>query len=216
MTTPTGTTGAPPPARRRLLIVAVAVLLVAGLVGLAVTLGGNDGPATGTTGAAADPTSVATGTAVPPPPPTPEPTGPTEDVDELPAPLPEVALEATADAGTGVTASLPSIRGIEGTATGPGNIAGPAVQVTVRVTNGTGEPLSVSGVAVNMYYSDDRTPASPLEDPSQRPLSGMLAAGESAEGVYVFSVPADSRDLVTVEVGYEAGAPLLLFTGPVR
>jgi hypothetical protein len=31
----------------------------------------------------------------------------------------------------------------------------------------------------------------------------------------VFSVPAGARDSVTIEVGYQAGAPLLLFTGPV-
>ena len=37
----------------------------------------------------------------------------------------------------------------------------------------------------------------------------------SGEGVYVFSVPTDVRDRVTLEVGYQAGAPLLLFTGPV-
>ena len=66
-----------------------------------------------------------------------------------------------------------------------------------------------------MSYGADRTPASPLDDPSRRPFCGMVAAGESADGVYVFSVPADARDSVTIEVGYQAGAPLLLFTGPV-
>jgi hypothetical protein len=45
----------------------------------------------------------------------------------------------------------------------------------------------------------------------------MVEPGQSAEGVYVFTVPvpADARDQVTIEVGYEAGAPLLQFTGPV-
>jgi hypothetical protein len=67
-----------------------------------------------------------------------------------------------------------------------------------------------------MYYGADKTPASPLDDPSQRPFGiDMVAPGASADGVYVFTVPEGQRDLVTVEVGYQAGAPLLLFSGPV-
>ena len=90
-----------------------------------------------------------------------------------------------------------------------------ALRVTVRVENGTAEPVALGGVAVNLAYGPDRTPASPLDDPSRRPFATMVEPGESAEGVYVFTVPADERDRVAVEVGYEAGAPLLLFTGPV-
>ncbi len=98
---------------------------------------------------------------------------------------------------------------------GPGNIAGPALRVTVRVENGTAEPVALGGVAVNLAYGPDRTPASPLDDPSQHPFATMVEPGQSAEGVYVFTVPADARDQVHIEVGYEAGAPLLQFTGPV-
>jgi len=67
-----------------------------------------------------------------------------------------------------------------------------------------------------MSYGADRTPASPLDDPSRQPFAGMVQPGESGEGIYVFSVPDDARDSVTIDVGYQAGAPLLLFTGPVR
>src|SRR3712207_1179832 len=95
------------------------------------------------------------------------------------------------------------------------SIAGPALRVTVRVENGTAEPVALGGVAVNLAYGPDRTPASPLDDPSRRPFATMVEPGQSAEGVYVFTVPADARDQVTIEVGYEAGAPLLQFTGPV-
>jgi hypothetical protein len=35
-------------------------------------------------------------------------------------------------------------------------------------------------------------------------------------GVYLFTVPEDDRDTVTVSVGYEAGAPYLVFTGSAR
>ncbi|MGY1718127.1 MULTISPECIES: hypothetical protein [unclassified Blastococcus] len=218
--------GLPPPppapraaAVRRWLLPAVAVLLVAAL-GLVLLLTGEDDRTNSAGADPAAPSSVqpaeATGSAeptVPPPPPTPEPTGPTEDVDAPPPSLPEVPLDAPAPVGNGIVATLPSLEAIEGTAVGPGNIAGPALRVTVRIENGTSAAVSLSGVAVNLYYGPDRAPASPLDDPSQRPFTGMVAAGASADGVYVFTVPADARDSVTVEVGYQAGAPLLLFTG---
>jgi hypothetical protein len=126
-----------------------------------------------------------------------------------------VALDGTAQVGDGVSATLPRIEEIQGSGTGPGNIAGPAIRVTVRIHNDTGQPVSVNEVAVNMAYGADMTPASPLDDPSQTPLVGTVQPGETAEGIYVFSVPSDARDSVTVEVGYQAGAPLLYFTGPV-
>jgi hypothetical protein len=147
---------------------------------------------------------------------TPSPSGPTSAAADLPKALPEVPLTSPGPVGNGVVISLAGIQGIQGAATGPGNIDGPAVRVTVRVHNGTSGTISLGGVAVNMYYGADRTPASPLDDSSRRPFDGQLAAGRSADGVYVFTVPAGARDHVTVEVGYQAGAPRVLFTGAVR
>jgi hypothetical protein len=205
---------APPtsPARRRLLAVAAIVVLVAALVGvlIAVSGGEDDGTAAASTPTATAPSAEA---GVPEPLPTPEPTGPTEDVDELPPAQPEVGLDEPAAVGNGIVARIAELEAIEGSAVGPGNIAGPALRVTVRIENGTPEPVSLGGVAVNASYGPDRTPASPLDDESQRSFTGLVEPGESADGVYVFSVPADARDQVTVEVGYQAGAPLLLFTG---
>ena len=210
----TGTVTAPAPdRRRRLILAAVAAVVIALVVVLILVFTGDDDP--DESGAAASTTSVATDTSVPAPLPTPTPTGPTEVVDQPPPALPEVPLDGQAAVGNGIVATLPTIEAIQGSATGPGNIAGPALRITVRIQNGTADAVSLEGVAVNMYYGADKTPASPLDDPSRRPFGGMLAAGDSADGIYVFSVPADARDTVTVEVGYQAGAPLLLFTGPV-
>jgi hypothetical protein len=201
--------------RRRLLLAAVAAVVVVALVVLAVVLGNDtsDTAASGRTATSSSPTDPSVSPS--PPTPTPTPTGPTENVDEPPPSLPEVPLDGAAAVGNGIVATLPKIEAIEGTAVGPGNIAGPALRVTVRVENGTAEAVSLDGVAVNMSYGPERTPASPLDDPSRRPFGGMVAAGQSAEAIYVFSIPAGDRDAVTVEVGYQAGAPLLLFTGPV-
>jgi hypothetical protein len=144
---------------------------------------------------------------------TPEPTGPTDDVDDPPPSRPAVALDAAAEAGDGVSASLVSLDAIEGTATGPGNIAGPALRITVRIANGTDEPVSLGGVVVDLASGRDLVPASPLGDPSAAPFAGTVAPGEHADGVYVFTIPEEDRGSVTVSVGYQAGAPLLVFTG---
>jgi hypothetical protein len=210
----TGTLTSPAPARRRLIIAVAAAVLVVVLVVLVVVLRDDDG-STAEAGSSSSTSAAATDTSAPAPLPTSTPTGPTEVVDDLPPALPEVPLDAAAAVGNGIVATLPRIEAIEGTAVGPGNIAGPALRVTVRIENGTAEAVSLEGVAVNMSYGSDRTPASPLDDPSRRPFGGLLAAGDSADAVYVFTVPADARDSVTIEVGYQAGAPLLLFTGPV-
>jgi hypothetical protein len=200
--------------RRGLLLAVAAVVLVAAVVALVLVLNRDNGTSNAATSAS---TSSARDTSVIPNPPTPSPTGPTSDVDALPTPAAEVPLESPAAVGNGVVASLTSIEGVQGTANGPGNVAGPAIRVTVHVENGTAAPITLAGAAINMYFGADDTPASPLDDPSARPFGiDMIQPGASADGVYVFSVPADQRDKVTVEVGYEAGAPLLLFSGPVR
>jgi hypothetical protein len=144
---------------------------------------------------------------------TPEPTGPTGIVDDPPPSRSAVALDAAAQVGDGVSASLVSLDAIEGTATGPGNIAGPALRITVRIENGTDEPVSLGGVVVDLASGRDLVPASPLDDPSAAPFAGTVAPGEHADGVYVFTIPEEDRGSVTVSVGYQAGAPLMVFTG---
>ncbi len=138
----------------------------------------------------------------------------TVDIDAAPPTLPPVPLDEPAPVGNGIVAAIARIEAIEGTATGPGNIAGPALRLTIQIDNGTADAVALDGVAVNVSHGADRTPAPPLDDPSQRAFAGTVEPGASATGVYVFSVPLDVRDLVNVEVGYAAGAPLLLFSGP--
>jgi hypothetical protein len=200
-----------PRSSRRLLVrgAALAVVLIVLAVVGALVLGDRESDVP------AGPESATRTTVTPPSTPsvTPEPTEPTPTTDELPAELPAVALDGRAEAGNGVVALLPSIEAIQGTGTGPGNIAGPALRVTVRLENGTAESMSLDSVAVNVYYGAERTPASPLDDPSSAPFHGPLAPAKSADGVYVVRVPADARGDVTVEVGYRAGAPLLIFNG---
>jgi hypothetical protein len=200
--------------RRGVLLIGAAVVLVVAIVALVLVLNRDNGTSNASATAS---TSTARDTSVIPNPPTPTPTGPTENVDALPSAAAEVPLDSPAAVGNGVVATLTKIEAIQGTANGPGNVAGPAIRVTVHVENGTSAPITLAGAAINMYYGADDSPASPLDDASARPFGiDMIAPGDSADGVYVFTVPEYQRDKVTVEVGYEAGAPLLLFSGPVR
>ncbi|KGH43991.1 hypothetical protein IN07_23430 [Modestobacter caceresii] len=176
------------------------------------------GPAPGAT----DPASGATApdarssdTAAPAPPAGGPPTSAADPVtiaQELPPDLPAVALEEPVPVD-GLTIEVASIEGIDGQATGPGNIAGPAVRVTVRVTNDSATDMSLGAAVVNLFHGPEATPASPLEDPSQEPFSGTLRPGASADGVYVFTLATGDRDSVTVQVGHAPGASYAVFTG---
>ncbi|MEU2350288.1 hypothetical protein [Modestobacter sp. NPDC049651] len=240
MSVPSTTDGPPTPgrSRRKLGAALAAAVVVAVAVVLALTLPGDGDSgarragtsaaaattsAAGTTGPAAASSSAAPGSPSAAPAaatstaPTATPaSGEPGSADFSPATLAPVPLDAAVTAGDGVVVSLPEVVGVQGTANGPGNVAGPAVRVSVRVENRTGEDLDLGAIATTLTYGADATPASPLDDPAQWPLAGTLADGESATGVYVFTVPADARDAVTVVVGPRADAPLLVFTGAVR
>ncbi|MDQ1662758.1 MAG: hypothetical protein QOJ68_2738 [Blastococcus sp.] len=213
--------GGPRRARRRAAILgALALVAVAAVLAVIIGANGSGGSsavAAGATGSTPPtPSAPPTNTGGLLTPATPSPTGPSSAATDLPKALPEVPLTSPAPVGDGVVISLARIESIQGAGTGPGNIDGPAIRVTVRVLNGTSRAISLGGVAVNMYYGANRMPASPLDDPSRRSFDGQLTAGRSADGVYVFTVPAGARNHVTVEVGYQAGAPRVLFTGAVR
>jgi hypothetical protein len=210
--------------RRRLAVGAVLLLVAAAVVTLLLTTGGSDdaagdaaasSPSASATSAAptsAAPTSAAPETVVPAAE-TPEPTGPTADANEGPPSLSPVALDQPAAVGNGITAEVVALDAIDGSAVGPGNVSGPALRATVRIVNGTDAPVALGGVAVDLAYGPELVPASPLGDASALPFSGTVEAGGTAEGVYVFSIAEADRDEITLSVGYQAGAPFLVFTG---
>lgn len=216
--------GAQPRTRRVLLAVAVVLVVVLVVVGLVVWSGGDDGGSDsgpGATGSTAP--SGPTQTTAPEPEdaedaPTPEPEPAPEDAPEgsaeLPPALAAVELGDTSTSPDGTSAVVSDVQAIEGSGTGIGNVGGPALRVSLRIENGSAEPLPLAAVVVELFHSGGSVPASPLEDPSRNAFSGDLAPGESADGAYVFSVPLDGRDLVRVSVAYRPGAPFLVFTGP--
>jgi hypothetical protein len=127
---------------------------------------------------------------------------------------PPVAIDEEADAGTGMTFRLETLEAVKGEATGPGEIAGPAVRVTVIATNDSPSPVLVEGVVVDLTYGPDATSAAPLSGPGVVRFAGEVAPGASATGVYVFDVPVDQRGAVKVLVSYLASVSPVVFEGP--
>ena len=142
--------------------------------------------------------------------PTPLPTASDSPIAPELAPVEPTQPAVGADGGV---VSLARVEANEGAAVAPGETSGPAIPVTVRIENATDEPLDTAFVVVNAYSGTDRAPAPSLTKPGGAPFEGPIAAGESAEGVYLFTLPADDRSNVTIGVDYRAGEPTVIFEG---
>ena len=130
--------------------------------------------------------------------------------------LEPVAPDAVATGDDGVEAVLQEVEQVDGQAVAPGEISGPAVRLTVELTNASPEVLDLGYVVVNAYVGPDRLPAGTLMQPGGRPFGGELAPGESATGVSIFTIPQGDRDDVTVTVDYRPGHSTLAFRGSLQ
>lgn len=127
---------------------------------------------------------------------------------------PAIDLTATGDLGGSVTARITQIGPIESTADLPGEVAGPAVALTIEIANDSAGPISLEGVTVRMTDSSGAA-ATATTGNSAQPFAGMSVEGGKAQGTYVFVVPPDARNPVTVTVGYSPSSPTLVFSGEV-
>jgi hypothetical protein len=112
-----------------------------------------------------------------------------------------------------VTASIVRVESVRGQAHGVGEVAGPALRFTVKVTNKGGKPVSLNLALVNVFYGSAKTPASSLSGPGYSPLPQKLKASGSATGRYVFGIPQGKRQTLRVEFSYKANAPTVIFRG---
>jgi hypothetical protein len=125
-----------------------------------------------------------------------------------------VPMDASSDLGGQITARLADVKAIDAQAKVPGEISGPAVAITVEIDNASPNAVGLDSVSVDVQGAGG-VPTSPITTDPASPLSGVLMPGDKKSGVYVFSVPADSRSDVSVTVLYSADAPVALFTGNV-
>lgn len=152
-----------------------------------------------------------------PPPTTEVPAAGGGDINETVAPVslttaPSVALTETAQFGGGVTADLTSITRQDIAAQGPGEISGPGLVVTIKITNRSSAPINLD--AVNVTLDDgNATPASPMSGDPFNPFSGDLAVGAETSAVYVFALPTDYKNPSNFTVSYSTDAAVLVFSG---
>lgn len=232
-----GSEGTAPARRGRWWLLAAVLVLAVGAAGLSFALGRADDPAGTPAPSAAAPTTEGEG--APPAEPAEAPddaadgvTDPDDPspVAEAPNPalaeadalldallgpdpaLPPVGLDDPATSDDGVVASLAGVEAVVTDATGPGEVAGPGVRLTVELSNGGADAVAVDQVVVNVYVGDDHAPADPLLSVSE-PFSGAVEPGARATGVYVFSLPDTVGDALHVTVSHDPSTPTAVFTG---
>jgi hypothetical protein len=125
-----------------------------------------------------------------------------------------VALSETGTYANGVTVQLVSLEPITTKAELPGEIAGPGLKVTVKITNGSADAIDVGNVVVDLQDAV-QTPAIPMTS-GAAPFTGSVAAGADATGVYIFTTPTDYTDPATITVTYSAAQPVAVFVGNVQ
>jgi hypothetical protein len=195
-------------------VAVIAVIVISGVI-WAVAAAGNGGVAhpTATETRSAPPPSPGTdggstpGAIAEPPPGTDPP---------VPPELAPVAPDQQAVGDDGMRVRIDRIESVEGEAFSPGEIAGPAVRVTITIENDTDQPLDLGLTAVNAYVGPDRAPAGRLTEPGGVPFEGVLEPGESGSAVMLFTVAESDRDEVTITVDYSVDVSTIVFQGSLR
>jgi stage V sporulation protein SpoVS len=123
-----------------------------------------------------------------------------------------VPLDKTSPVSGKVAVSLAGVKSITVKAVGPGEVAGAALAVTVRIKNDSGHALNVSSAYVTLIDSAGNV-GTPTPVAPSRPLIASIASGTTAEGVYVFTVAKTARNPVDVMVTYSTDAPAARFVG---
>ncbi len=126
-----------------------------------------------------------------------------------------VALTATAHFSSSVSVALGSITPVNGKAHLPGEVSGPALSLRIRVANRSGAALDLSNAAVAVVGAGNKPEGQLAYNGSSR-FPASLAAGKTATGVYVFTVPVADRSHLQVSISYTAGVPVVFFVGSVR
>ncbi|TDN90831.1 hypothetical protein [Microbacterium sp. BK668] len=153
---------------------------------------------------------------------------PTPQPTEFPAPAPgatdpvskpesgtEVPLDQPATAAGDVVVEVTSLepRSIERSA--PGEPSGPALAVTVRISNNGADALDTSGANVSLEYGgDDRIPAVAVSGGDSTLWPSSVAAGATSSAVFVFSKPEGASGDIRVIVDLLATEPDVVFVGP--
>lgn len=113
--------------------------------------------------------------------------------------LPPVAAGDAAAFGDGLVATVTDTQAVQLGASGPGEVAGPGIAVTLVLRNDTSAPVDLGGLAVTASTADG-VPVDPSDSPPASPAQGVLEPGGSATGTWAFSDPATGDGPLQVQV----------------
>lgn len=201
--------------RKRLILWGLGVMMILAIVIAAfiLTRGSSDSASPVPVASTATPSVVPSMTPSQLPPsqlPTPMP-GATDAVEPLP-PV-EVPFDQEAQPAPGVVVAMEGIEAVEGEPQGPGEVAGPALRATIKITNASDGDLRTLGAVANLYYGSDGLPASTVFGPGGISFPEVLGAGETASGSFVFTVPLAERGQIRVTLDLAASVPTTVFVG---
>lgn len=125
---------------------------------------------------------------------------------------PPVALTATGSFGNRVSVKLLKRESVRGEARLPGEVSGPAVKLTIQINNESAESINLDAVVVDVRDANGLS-ASPLLTPPAKSMSGSLLSGNSATGVYLFTLAVNDGVKCTVNVSYTGDAAVVVFRG---
>lgn len=113
-------------------------------------------------------------------------------------------VKGSAEAARGVNVRLVGLEPVQITEGAPGDILGPALSVTLEVQNTSSRSVDVSTVEITLLDSREQV-ASAMTGTRFSPFTGVVGAGSTARGVYLFRIDPDVRQPVTVQVWLKPG-----------
>lgn len=127
-------------------------------------------------------------------------------------PAKRAKLDAEVSLPGGVHLQVTKIKPFTAKAETPGEVTGPALAVSVRLTNETTDPINVDSTIVTLTEAGG-DPAQPTTSEPYQPFSGEISVGDSGTGTYVFLIPKKHRKQLTIAVEYRAGQSIAEFVG---
>ena len=122
-------------------------------------------------------------------------------------------INKRSETGPGLVFEIAEMKAVKGKAKLPGDIAGPAIRFTVKVTNTGDQTADLSTTVVGVFHGKAETPALQLNRSETSPLPAKLKADASAEGEYEFTVPVADRDQVLITVDHSVDSSIVAFEG---
>lgn len=130
---------------------------------------------------------------------------------------PEVAkavpLEATVPVGTAANMKIKELSLTKAEAEGIGQVAGPAVLITVTVENRGKKALDLSHTELLAFAGAELTPLTPLTDPRASSFEPKLAAGGNATATYLFALPEAKPGEITLRFSTGNGENIQQLSG---